>query len=241
MSSRSSFKRAVLSSTGRARRTTSPPRPRARTAPCSAAAFCCPGRRGGTRGLTAARWSRAVMSTSSFKRAVLSSTGRARRTTSPPRPRARTAPCSEAPFCCPGRRVGRALAIRTAAPMMAAAHSTNAIRLPSTRSIAGVFALVFSTALSLAGIVNVWGFSAAGASATSSSVRSRGPSGPSVSSRLIGTPPGNSTGWRHSRPLALTTASYCPAGTAAYPVISPYPAWFASTIGSTTPGATSAR
>jgi len=93
----------------------------------------------------------------------------------------------------------------------------------------------------LVAIVNVEGSSAAGASGTSSSVRSRGPSGPSVSRRLIGSPPRNSTGWRHSRPFALTTASYCPAGTAAYPVISPYPAWFASTIGSTMPGATSAR
>jgi len=42
-------------------------------------------------------------------------------------------------------------------------------------------------------------------------------------------------------PFAETTASYCPGGTVAYPVISPYPAWFASTIGSTIPGATSAR
>ena len=138
--------------------------------------------------------------------------------------RARTASCSETSFCCPGRHGGRALAIRTAAPTMAATHSTTAIRLPSEQSIAGVFALVLSTALPLAGIVNVGGFSAAGASGTSRSVRSRGPSGPSVSRRLIGSPPRNSTGWRHSRPFALTTASYCPAGTAAYPVISPYPA-----------------
>ena len=65
------------------------------TASCSAASFCCPGRRGGTEGLTAPLRSRAALST-----------GRARRTTSPPRPRARTASCSAASFCCLGRRGG---------------------------------------------------------------------------------------------------------------------------------------
>ena len=226
--STSRSKRAV-SSTDRARRTTSPSRPRPHSlVQCSIVLLSRPPR--GAQTLTRLDiGSRAVLST-----------GRARRTTSR-RPRPAPPRAVQASFCCPGRRVGRALAIRTAAPMMAAAHSTSAIRLPSEHSIAGVFAMVFSTALPLAGIVNVGGFSAAGASGTSRSVRSTGPSGPSVSSRLIGSPARNSTGWRHSRPFALTTASYCPAGTAAYPVISPYPAWFASTIGSTAPGATSAR
>src|SRR6476659_7112117 len=274
----------AVSSTGRVRRTTAPPRPRAHTASRSAASFRCPRRHGGTDDSTTALGSRPVLSTSRSCGAV-SSTGRVRRTTAPPRPRARTASrsaasfgsrgrrcgteslttlgsravsstgpawrttsrrrartasCSAASFCCPGRRVGRALVIRTAAHNMAATHIATAIRLPS-EPMSGVFAVVFSTALPLAGIVNVGGFSAAGASGTSSSVRRTGPSGPSVSRRLIGSPPRNSTGWRHSRPFALTTASYCPAGTAAYPVINPYPTWFASTIGSTMPGATSAR
>ena len=65
------------------------------TASCSAASFCGLGRRGGTEGLTAPLRSRAALST-----------GRARRTTSPPRPRARTASCSAAWFCCLGRRGG---------------------------------------------------------------------------------------------------------------------------------------
>ena len=65
------------------------------TASCSAATFCCLGRRGGTEGLTARLRSRAALST-----------GRARRTTSPPGPRARTASCSEATFCGLGRRGG---------------------------------------------------------------------------------------------------------------------------------------
>ncbi len=86
--------RAVLS-TGRARRTTSPPGPRARTASCRTASFCRPGRRGGAEGLTAPLRSRAALST-----------GRARRTTSPPGPRARTASCRTASFCRPGRRGG---------------------------------------------------------------------------------------------------------------------------------------
>ena len=51
---------------------------------CSAAWCCCLGRRGGTEGLTAPLRSRAALST-----------GRARRTTSPPRPRARTASCMQ--------------------------------------------------------------------------------------------------------------------------------------------------
>ena len=93
--------RAVLS-TGRARRTTSPLRLRARTASCSEAAFCCLGRRGATEGLTGSRSgcsravasrsrsTRAVVSTSRSTRAVVSTsrstravvaTGRARRTT----------------------------------------------------------------------------------------------------------------------------------------------------------------
>ena len=81
--------RAALS-TGRARRTTSPPGPRARTASCSAATFCGRGRRGGAEGSTStvSGSSRAVLSASRSSRAV-SSTGRARRTTSPPGPRAR--------------------------------------------------------------------------------------------------------------------------------------------------------
>ena len=116
--------RAVLS-TGRARRTTSPLRLRARTASGNEAAFCCLGRRGATEGLTGSRSgcsravvsrsrsTRAVVSTSSSTRAVVStsrsscavvSTGRARRTTS--RQCARAASCSEASFCCFGRRGG---------------------------------------------------------------------------------------------------------------------------------------
>ena len=63
------------------------------TASCSAPAFCCLGRRGGPEGATALLRSRAVLST-----------GRARRTTSPLRLRARTASCNEAAFCCLGRR-----------------------------------------------------------------------------------------------------------------------------------------
>ena len=106
--------RAALS-TGRARRTTSPPGPRARTASCSAATFCCLGRRGGAEGSTGTvsgssravsstpRSVRAVVSTPRSSRAVLS-TGRAPRTTSPQC--ARTASCSAASFCCPGRRGG---------------------------------------------------------------------------------------------------------------------------------------
>ena len=89
--------RAALS-TGRARRTTSPPRPRARTASCSAATFCCLGRRGGAEGLTG--------TVSAIHSRAVSSTGRARRTTSPPGPRARTASCSAATFCRFGRRGG---------------------------------------------------------------------------------------------------------------------------------------
>ena len=98
--------RAALS-TGRARRTTSPPGPRARTASCRAASFCCRGRRGGADGSTGtvSGSSRAVLSASRSSRAV-SSTGRARRTTSPPGPRARTASCRAASFCCRGRRGG---------------------------------------------------------------------------------------------------------------------------------------
>ncbi len=65
------------------------------TASCSAASFCCLGRRGGTEGLTAPLRSRAALST-----------GRARRTTSPPRPRARRGSCGAAWFCCLGRRGG---------------------------------------------------------------------------------------------------------------------------------------
>ena len=65
------------------------------TASCSAASFCGPGRRGGAEGLTAPLRSRAALST-----------GRARRTTSPPGPRARTASCRAASFCCLGRRGG---------------------------------------------------------------------------------------------------------------------------------------
>ncbi len=86
--------RAALS-TGRARRTTSPPGPRARTASCSAATFCGLGRRGGAEGSTGtvSGSSRAVLSASRSSRAV-SSTGRARRTTSPPGPRARPASCT---------------------------------------------------------------------------------------------------------------------------------------------------
>ena len=220
--------RRAVSSTGCARRTTSSPRP-PRTAPNSATSFRRLVRRGGTEAFTAPLGSRAVLST-----------GARRITSPPPRRRARTASCNAASFCCTDRR-SRGLAVRTAAPTMAAMHSTTAIRLPSELSIAGVFAWVLSTTLPLAGIVNVGGFSAAGASGTSRSVRSTGPSGPSVSRRLVGSPARNSTGWRHSRPFADTTASYCPAGTPAYPVIRPYPACSASTIGSTMPGATSAR
>ncbi len=62
---------------------------------CSAVSFCGAGRRGGAEGLTARLRSRAVLST-----------GRARRTTSPPGPRARTASCRAASFCCLGRRGG---------------------------------------------------------------------------------------------------------------------------------------
>ena len=96
--------RAALS-TGRARRTTSPPGPRARTASCGAATFCGLGRRGGAEGstTTVSGSSRAVLSASRSSRAV-SSTGRARRTTSPPGPRARTASCGAATFCGLGRR-----------------------------------------------------------------------------------------------------------------------------------------
>ena len=65
------------------------------TASCSAATFCCLGRRGGAEGLTAPLGSRAALSI-----------GRARRTTSPPGPRARTASCSAATFCCLGRHGG---------------------------------------------------------------------------------------------------------------------------------------
>ena len=86
--------RAALS-TGRGRRTTSPPGPRARTASRRAASFCCPGRRGGADGSTAPLRSRAALST-----------GRARRTTSPPGPRARTASRRAASFCRTGRRGG---------------------------------------------------------------------------------------------------------------------------------------
>ncbi len=88
--------RAVLS-TGRARRPTSPPRPRARPGSCSAATFCGLGRRGGAEGSTG--------TVSGPSRAV-SSTGRARRTTSPPGPRARPGSCSAATFCRLGRRGG---------------------------------------------------------------------------------------------------------------------------------------
>jgi hypothetical protein len=81
--------RAVLS-TGCTRRTTS--RQCARTASCSEASSCSPGRCGGAEGLvaTVSRSSRAV-----------SSTGRTRRTTS--RQCARTASCSEASSCGLGR------------------------------------------------------------------------------------------------------------------------------------------
>jgi len=45
---------------------------------------------------------------------------------------------------------------------------------------AGAYSVASVVGMPLAGIVNVGGFSAVGASGTSSSVRSRGPSGPSV-------------------------------------------------------------
>ena len=109
--------RAALS-TGRAWRTTSPPGLCVRTASCSAATFCCLGRRGGAEGCTRAvsgsavaqcrhRRHRVAQSRQQRRssRAALS-TGRARRTTSPPGPCARTASCSAAMCCCLGRRGG---------------------------------------------------------------------------------------------------------------------------------------